>query len=123
VQLEATYGSGARETLVDFASDVHPYRCDPSYRAFHVRLRDVKRTRITSLRLKVLARTNTTHVGYRGVGGDAVDGWDGALDLSRFGPQGEVKLFWPFTTTLVEVVLDREPRPYTGPNEVFWFAR
>lgn len=123
VQLEATYGSGARETLVDFASDVHPYRRDPSYRAFHVRLRDVKRTRITSLRLKVLARTNTTHVGYRGGGGDAVDGWDGALDLSRFGPQGEVKLFWPFTTTLVEVVLDREPRPYTGPNEVFWFAR
>lgn len=123
VQLEAAWDSGARETLVDFASDVHPYRRDPSHRAFHVRLKDVRRSRITALKLKVLARTNTSHVGYRGTGGGRSDGWDGALDLSAFGPHGDVKLFWPFTTTLVEVVLDREPRPYEGRNEVLWFDR
>lgn len=123
LQFDVSWDSGATETLVDFASDVHPYRRDPSYRAFHVKLRDMKRSRISALRLKVLARTNTGHVGYRGAGGSRTDGWDGALDLSAFGPQGDVKLFWPFTTTLIEVVLDREPRPYAGTNEVLWFMR
>jgi hypothetical protein len=32
-------------------------------------------------------------------------------------------LFWPFTTTMLEIVLDREPRPFTGRNEVFWFGK
>ncbi|MFN0098789.1 MAG: esterase/lipase family protein [Gemmatimonadaceae bacterium] len=123
VQFVATYASGERVTLVDFASDVHPYKRDPSLRAFHVRLKDVKRTRITGLRLKLLAKTNSTAVGYRGVGSDKADGWDGELDLSRFASRGEVKLFWPFTTTLLELVLDREPRPFTGRNEVFWFGK
>lgn len=122
LQLEAAYDSGARETLAEFASDVHPYRGDPSFRAFHVRLQDVRRTRITALRLKIIARTNTRAVGYRGVGSARSDGWDGALDLSTLGPQGDVTLFHPFTTTLLEVVLDREPRPYSGRNDVFWFG-
>lgn len=123
VQFDVTWDTGEKETLVDFASDVHPYKRDPSYRAFHVKLKDVKRSRIAALRLKVIARTNTSHVGYRGTNGDRADGWDGALDLTALGPHGDVKLFWPFTTTLIEVVLDREPRPYTGANEVLWFAK
>ncbi len=126
VQLEADYGDGAKEKLLDFASDVHPYKRDPSYRAFHVRLKDVKRSRILGLRMKLLARTNTSHVGYRGTGSDkplGSKGWDGTLDLSALGPQGDVKLFWPFTTTLLEIVLDREPMPFEGRNEVFWFQR
>lgn len=118
LQLEARYSSGARELIADFAADVHPNRRDPSLRAFHVRLADVKRSRIERLALKVIARTNTEYVGYRGVGGSRTDGWDGELDLSAFGPAAEVTLFHPFTTTLIEIILDREPRPYTGPNEV-----
>lgn len=122
VQLEASYESGETETLADFASDVHVWKSDPSFRAFHVRLQDVRRTRIRGLRLRVLARTNTRAVGYRGVGSDRADGWDGALDISALGPKGRTTLFHPFTTTLVEIVLDREPRPYSGRNEVFWFG-
>ncbi|MHB1297931.1 MAG: esterase/lipase family protein [Gemmatimonadaceae bacterium] len=122
VQVDATYESGGTETLADFASDVHPYRADPSFRSFHVRLNDLRRTRITGLRLKVLARTNSSAVGYRGVGSGRTDGWDGALDLTELGPQGKVSLFKPFTTTLLEVILDREPLPYSGRNDVFWFG-
>lgn len=122
IQVDATYEGGHAETLADFASDVHPYRRDPSLRAFHVRLQDVRRTRISALRLRILARTNSRAVGYRGVGSDRADGWDGALDLSALGPQGAITLFHPFTTTLMEVVIDREPRPYAGRNDVFWFG-
>ncbi|HET8770940.1 MAG TPA: hypothetical protein VFM71_08150 [Gemmatimonadaceae bacterium] len=122
LQLDAEYDSGGKETLADFASQVHVYRRDPSYRAFHVRLQDVRRTRITGLRLRILARTNSAAVGYRGVGSARTDGWDGALDLSSAGPGADVTLFHPFTTTLLEVVLDREPRPFRGRNDVFWFG-
>lgn len=118
LQLEARYSSGARELIADFAADVHPYRRDPSLRAFHVRLADVKRSRIERLALKIIARSNTDLVGYRGVGSSRTDGWDGELDLTDFGPTGAVRLFHPFTTTLLEITLDREPRPYIGPNEV-----
>ncbi len=122
LQIDAAYESGEKETLADFASHVHVYGRDPSYRAFHVRLQDVRRTRITGLRLRILARTNSKAVGYRGVGGTRADGWDGALDLSSAGPGAEVTLFHPFTTTLLEIVLDREPLPYRGRNDVFWFG-
>lgn len=122
IQLDARYESGASETLADFASDVHAYRKDPSFRSFHVRLQDVRRTRISSLQLRILARTNSRAVGYRGIGSDRADGWDGALDLSALGPEGAITLFHPFTTTLLEVIVDREPRPYAGKNDVFWFS-
>lgn len=122
IQLDATYEGGAKEALAEFASDVHAYRRDPSFRSFHVRLQDVRRTRIASLRLRILARSNSRAIGYRGVGSARADGWDGALDLSALGPNGAITLFHPFTTTLVEVIVDREPRPYEGRNEVFWFG-
>lgn len=137
MQLDAIYDSGERETLSDFAAQVHPYKRDPSFRAFHVRLRDIRRTKIKKLGVKILARTNSSLVGYRGVGGSSADGeggsgksadaktaggWNGELDISELGPSGDVKLFWPFTTTMIEVVLDREPRPYDGVNRVFRFG-
>jgi len=31
------------------------------------------------------------------------------------------KFFYPFTTTLIELRLNREPLPLTGKNEVAWF--
>jgi hypothetical protein len=32
-------------------------------------------------------------------------------------------MFWPFTTTLVEIVLDREPLPFEGENGVVRISR
>jgi predicted alpha/beta hydrolase family esterase len=118
LEFEATDRAGVRTRLVHVASDVHRNRQDPSYRAFHVRLRDVKRSTIAALALKVLARSGSSAVRYRGVGSSRADGWDGAIDLTAQWPDGGVQLFWPFTTTLLELVLDREPHPFEGENRV-----
>jgi predicted alpha/beta hydrolase family esterase len=118
LEFEATDRSGVRTRLVHVASDVHRNRQDPSTRAFHVRLRDVKRSTIAGLQLKVLARSGSSAVRYRGVGSSRADGWDGAIDLTAQWPDDGVKLFWPFTTTLLEIVLDREPHPFEGENKV-----
>ena len=100
------------------ASDVHRNRRDPSFRAFHVRLRDVKRSTNAGLQLKVIARTGSSAIGYRGIGSNHLNGWDGVIDLTKAWPNREVSLFWPFTTTLMEIVLDREPLPFVGENRV-----
>jgi len=44
------------------------------------------------------------------------------IDLTKAWPNREVPLFWPFTTTLVEIVLDREPLPFKGENRVVSFG-
>lgn len=123
VEFEATDRAGVRTRLAGVASDVHRNRRDPSFRAFHVRLRDVKRTTIAGLRLRVLARSGSSAVGYRGVGSTRADGWDGAIDLTDAWPDRDVKMFWPFTTTLIEIVLDREPLPFEGENRVLRLRR
>jgi hypothetical protein len=48
-----------------------------------------------------------------------VDKWDAwvAFDPDITG----VRFFYPYTTTLVELVLNREPAPFEGPNRVFTF--
>jgi pimeloyl-ACP methyl ester carboxylesterase len=121
LEFEATDRSGVKTRLVGVASAVHRNRRDPSIRAFHVRLRDIKRSTIAGLELKVLARTGSSAIGYRGIGSSRTDGWDGAIDLTARWPNKQVQLFWPFTTTLLEIVLDREPHPFEGDNLVVQF--
>jgi hypothetical protein len=122
LEFEATDRSGVKTRLLGVASDVHRNRRDQSFRAFHVRLRDVKRTTIAGLELKVLARTGSSAIGYRGIGSNRSDGWAGVIDLTKTWPDREVSLFWPFTTTLLEIVLDREPLPFLGENRVVRLA-
>ena len=50
--------------MIAVASDVHRHRADPSQRAFHARLRDVRRSTIAGLRLKIVARSGSSAVGY-----------------------------------------------------------
>ena len=109
--------------MIGVASDVHRNRRDPSVRAFHVRLRDVRRSTIAGLRLRIVARSGSSAVGYRGIGRAEGAGWDGGIDLTAAWPDGGVQLFWPFTTTLLEVVLDREPLPFEGENRVVRIGR
>lgn len=47
--------------------------------------------------------------------------WDAALDISSLVDDKGIKFFYPFTTTLIEIKLNREPLPLTGKNEVCWF--
>ncbi|NBD23752.1 hypothetical protein [Paenibacillus glycinis] len=47
--------------------------------------------------------------------------WHARLDLSSLLGASDVKFFYPFTTTLVELRLNREPLPLTGTNYVCRF--
>ena len=131
VQLFTRDARGAIRDLRDFDLSVHVYGSDPSFRCFHVNLSRLKRARLPNLWLRVIASSGSQLVGYHGYGSDkAIDSadrrasgakWDGELDLSELVGDAEVKFFYPFTTTLVELRLNREPLPLTGRNEVAWF--
>ena len=82
------------------------------------------RGRPLQLTAQLYASTGTPRVLYRGAMVDAVaveapnraGTWYGSLDLSSVLPGGAVRFFHPFTTTFIELRLDREP--LTGPGMV-----
>ena len=129
--LQLSLADGSR--LVPFEQDVHVYRGDPSLRTFHVRL-DALRDRALlegderRLSAQLYASSGTGRILYRGaLTSDLPDApgragtWYGTLDLSNVLPGGALSFFHPFTTTFVEVRLDREP--LTGANAVARWGR
>lgn len=136
-------GDGVEDYFIDFvhrdrrqrrwrvlegvAMHVHPYRRDPSYRCFHVDLDSFDVGPDTALGVRLIASTGTRRVRYEGYSSGSItmlsdietaeegEAWTAALDLDLM---DGVELFYPFTTTLVEVTIDR--RPATG--EVLRFA-
>jgi pimeloyl-ACP methyl ester carboxylesterase len=121
---------------VDFDVDVHLYRADPSLRCFHVshdRLLEGWKGEVPKLWVRLIASSGSELVGYHGVdskriradgtGMDPEGVWDAELPLPEtFGEHG-VKLFHPFTTTFVEVTVNRDPMPFaTDPNRVCVFG-
>jgi hypothetical protein len=116
-------GGAAFEPLDDFALDVHAYRDDPSFRCFHVNLTKLDPARRGQLALRVVARSGTKLVDYRGAGSGGT--WDACIELPPAAPDlgdgGDVTFFYPYTTTLVEVWLDREPLPFDGLSDVLRF--
>ena len=98
--------------------DVHPYRRDPSYRCFHVDLDSFEVGPDTALGVRLIASTGTERVRYEGYASASIrmlsgvetpeerQAWTAALDLDLM---DGVELFHPFTTTLVEVAIDRRP--------------
>jgi hypothetical protein len=80
------------------------------------------------LQLRLIASSGTRFVTYHGVGSErypiggatAREGkWDAMMDLSP--TIEDCRFFYPFTTTLIEIRLNREPYPMTGYNDVTWF--
>ena len=122
---------GHDEDPIPFAVDVHTYLGDSSLRCFHVNLTQLGLKDMTSLWIRVIASSGSALVGYTGFGSDKVGDvssgttregkWDGELDLSSLAGDAKVKFFYPYTTTLVEIKLNREPLPLAGRNEVCWF--
>ena len=109
-------------TLQPFTQDVHVYHGDPSYRTFHVnlsRLQDASllTARPRRLSAQLYASTGTQRVRYTAALTDPANDeprdragtWCGTLDLSSVLPGGAMRFFHPFTTTFVEIRLDREP--------------
>lgn len=112
---------------------VHAYKRDESIRCFHVNLDDLKPDTLTGLKLRILATSGTQLVAYHGHGSERItpDGtamnpegvWDAEVDLAAALKGKKFRLFYPFTTTFVEICLNREPMPMVGENRVFWFPK
>ncbi|HYM78633.1 MAG TPA: hypothetical protein VE377_21865 [Candidatus Dormibacteraeota bacterium] len=106
---------GTETEVANFESDVHPYAADTSYRCFHVQLDNLPPLGGKRLIARVIASTGTELVGYQGFGSKAAvpDFGPFDLDLSDYDgtKPGKPALFYPFTTTLLEIILNREPRP------------
>lgn len=123
---------GAKSSLESFALDVHTYKRDPSLRCFHVNLDKLQPEKLTQLHMRLIASSGTSLVAYHGAGSERItkDGtamnpngkWDARISLTRaLGKDGGFSLFYPFTTTFIEICLNREPMPMVGRNDVFWF--
>lgn len=126
IQLEGTRTNCGLEELQYFDVDVHAYSSDPSLRNFHVNLNDLAPETLNSLTLRVIASSGTTLVAYHGLTDDTESydqegTWHATLDLSTLLHNSTVKFFYPFTTTLVALRLNREPLPLNGPNNICWF--
>jgi hypothetical protein len=97
---------------------VHPYGRDPSLRCFHLDLDSFRLEPGTTLGLRLLAHTGTDRVRYRGYASASLvmradvettaesAAWTAAIDLAQL---ERIEFFHPFTTTLVELTVDREP--------------
>jgi hypothetical protein len=134
------------KSLKPFDTDVHIYGGDLSLRCFHVKLankdKDPKKSYDfiakppAQLTLHLIASSGTDWVKYFGQDGDHLDQngdetgtgvWDAKFDLTKWindqnaGKTGDdgFKLFYPFTTTFVELYLNREPMPLSGMPRVF----
>jgi hypothetical protein len=83
--------------------------------------------------VRLIASSGSELVEYFGYGSERVDlatqevkndgKWDAIIDLSVMLQQTDVRFFYPFTTTLIELKLNREPQPLMGPTELFTFKR
>ena len=116
--------------LQDFAPDVHAYKEDPSYRCFHINIEPfVDRSELKNLWLRLIASSGTKLVAYFGYDSTRTDDmptladgkWDAAIELSEHLTTSvqdkAVQLFWPFTTTLIEICMNREPMPLGASKE------
>lgn len=107
---------GGRELRV-FTADVHAYSRDKSLRNFHVDVTELAGRRVVDFRMKLIASSGTALVGYVGYGSGQSDTpepmMEVELDMSDIA-NGPTTFFFPFTTTLVEMRLNREPLPIGG---------
>jgi hypothetical protein len=103
--------------MKDFDLDVHAYKADESFRCFHVRLpKGITKTGSGSLWFRLTASSGTELLAYKGYGAankTITAESPVVLDISSLDGDKD-SLFFPFTTTLVEIKLTREPLPLMG---------
>lgn len=118
-------------TIDGFNLDVHAYRQDQSFRCFHVDLDRLNPEKLTEVALRVIASSGTELVAYHGFHSahDLLlpererEKWDAIIQFDSTIGAKDVAFFHPYTTTLVEVKMNREPMPLAGVNKVFWFLQ
>ncbi|MEG4319677.1 MULTISPECIES: hypothetical protein [unclassified Microcoleus] len=128
VQLSMKKDRDGKEVWLYENSDlqVHTYARDKSLRCFHLNLSKLNLESISELCMKLIVSSGTSLVAYYGYGSGKItvegelqesDGrWDAKLKLDHL-LQAEVKFFCPFTTTLIEIRLNREPMPINRAKE------
>ena len=118
-------GDLAAIEITEFDLDVHAYGPDKSFRCFHVRLpQGVIMNGAGELWLRLTASSGTDLIGYQGYapGKTAItEVTPVLLDISKYG-DGPDSLFCPFTTTLVEIRVNREPLPFKGQSRLMTMA-
>jgi pimeloyl-ACP methyl ester carboxylesterase len=120
---------GAWKPFTDMYTDVHPYMADPSFRCFHVRLPNGISSSSTLLRARINASTGTELMVYQGYGSNdnskelKANNEPIEIDLSPDLGNGNGTLFHPFTTTLIEIVLNREPYPLNIESRILQFLK
>jgi hypothetical protein len=114
---------------------VDTYSGDSSYRCFYVRLSDDMLNVGTAghpkkVWMELIASSGTSYIEYEAYTVDAaptrltpiLNATNAVkLDLSNLG--SDAKLFFPYTTTLVEMVLEREPTPLADVSLLFQFLQ
>lgn len=130
IQLFSRDANGNPQTVRDFDRKVYTYTGDASYRCFHVSLSEIKPETLTNLWMRIIASSGSQLVTYYGYGSEKMKDdrqvnpagkWDAELDLTWLLNNPDLKFFYPFTTTLIELKLNREPLPLTGKNQMCWF--
>ncbi|HET6934091.1 MAG TPA: hypothetical protein VFI72_04580 [Candidatus Angelobacter sp.] len=108
-------------------TDVHAYGADNSFRCFHIRLPKNISAAGTPIRIRINASTGTELMAYRAYAGGNGEKELGAtqqaieLDVKGLGPTGKETLFYPFTTTMIEIMVNREPVPFDKESRVLGF--
>jgi hypothetical protein len=101
----------------EFDLEVHPYQGDQSFRCFHVRVpTNASKDGMGELWMRLTASSGTELIAYQGYTAGSTTITEESpvfLDISHL-DGGKDSLFWPFTTTLVEIKLNREPLPFQG---------
>jgi hypothetical protein len=117
---------GTWEIFKEMYTDVHAYGLDRSFRCFHIRLPRGILGPGVDLKLRIHASTGTELMDYQGYGDGSTQKQLAAnaepveLHLGALG-DGNGSLFCPFTTTVIEIVLNREPLPLNQISRILTF--
>ena len=109
----------------EISVDVHTYGKDPSYRCLHVQLPKAITTTPRPMQIRFQASTGTDVVTYQGYGSNnskmemRADSDPITIEITGELKDKNATLFHPFTTTLVEVVLNRVPYPFDKVQGIF----
>ena len=109
----------------EISVDVHTYGKDPSYRCLHVQLPKGITTTPRPMQIRFQASTGTDVVTYQGYGSNnskmemRADSDPITIEITGELNDKNATLFHPFTTTLVEVVLNRVPYPFDKVQGIF----
>jgi pimeloyl-ACP methyl ester carboxylesterase len=124
LELFLVEGDGSRTPCQQLLNDVHAYGVDNSFRCFHVKLPRGITDGGRGLIARIHASTGTDLMCYQGYGDNQEKLTASAepveLNISALAEESG-SFFCPFTTTLIEIQLNREPLPLNEVSRLLMF--